>query len=182
MWHALRSVPPGTTTTYGKLAKDLGFDDPRAAIDIGAANAANPIAIVVPCHRVIASNGDLRGYAWGVHRKRWLLGHEKVPAFANRVRYAMSLPGFQGRPDGEVSRTHASRKGAHVNNGQFRSRRIVVRALSGDNRSARPGERACEAALAFRALENSNDVHPAAQSPPRPASTRRRAASRSDGG
>ncbi|WP_423369929.1 methylated-DNA--[protein]-cysteine S-methyltransferase [Burkholderia sp. LMG 32019] len=94
VWHALRSVPPGTTTTSGKLAKALGFDDPRAAIDVGAANAANPVAIVVPCHRVIASNGDLKGYAWGVHRKRWLLGHEKVPAFAGRVPYAMSLPGF----------------------------------------------------------------------------------------
>ncbi|NHV26915.1 methylated-DNA--[protein]-cysteine S-methyltransferase [Burkholderia sp. D-99] len=94
VWHALRSVPPGTTTTYGKLAKALGFDDPRAAIDVGAANAANPVAIVVPCHRVIASNGDLKGYAWGVHRKRWLLGHEKVTAFAGRVPYAMSLPGF----------------------------------------------------------------------------------------
>src|SRR5262249_3005122 len=78
VWAALRDIPAGTTTTYGKLARALGFDDPRAAIDIGAANGANPIAIVVPCHRVIASNGDLKGYAWGLHRKRWLLEHEKA--------------------------------------------------------------------------------------------------------
>jgi methylated-DNA-[protein]-cysteine S-methyltransferase len=78
VWAALRRIPAGTTTTYGKLAKQLGLDDPRAAIDIGAANAANPIAIVVPCHRVIASDGTLKGYAWGLKRKRWLLEHENA--------------------------------------------------------------------------------------------------------
>jgi methylated-DNA-[protein]-cysteine S-methyltransferase len=78
VWAALRQIPAGTTTTYGKLARELGFDDPRAAIDVGAANGANPIAIIVPCHRVIASNGELKGYAWGLHRKRWLLEHEKA--------------------------------------------------------------------------------------------------------
>jgi methylated-DNA-[protein]-cysteine S-methyltransferase len=94
VWAALRRIPAGTTTTYGKLAKELGFDDPRAAIDIGAANGANPIAIVVPCHRVIASNGELKGYAWGVHRKRWLLEHEKaLQACASDSRSA-TLPGF----------------------------------------------------------------------------------------
>lgn len=70
--------PAGTITTYGKLAKELGFDDPRAAIDLGAANGASLIAIIVPCHRVIASNGDLEGYAWGLHRKRGLPEHEQA--------------------------------------------------------------------------------------------------------
>lgn len=94
VWTALRRIPAGTTTTYGKLARELGFDDPRAAIDMGAANGANPIAIIVPCHRVIASNGDLKGYAWGLHRKRWLLEHEKAMASRkNEPRTAM-LPGF----------------------------------------------------------------------------------------
>jgi methylated-DNA-[protein]-cysteine S-methyltransferase len=78
VWAALRRIPAGTTTTYGKLARELGFNDPRAAIDVGAANGANPIAIVVPCHRVIASNGELKGYAWGLDRKRWLLEHENA--------------------------------------------------------------------------------------------------------
>lgn len=94
VWAALRGIPAGTTTTYGKLARGLGLNDPRAAIDIGAANAANPIAIIVPCHRVIATNGDLKGYAWGLHRKRWLLEHEKaIPCGAEEEKTA-TLPGF----------------------------------------------------------------------------------------
>ncbi|WP_321934634.1 methylated-DNA--[protein]-cysteine S-methyltransferase [Paraburkholderia sp. J8-2] len=94
VWAALRRVPAGTTTSYGKLAKALGFDDPRAAIDIGAASGANPIAIVVPCHRVIASNGELKGYAWGLHRKRWLLEHEKAIPATREVPQTATLPGF----------------------------------------------------------------------------------------
>ncbi|MGF7132600.1 methylated-DNA-[protein]-cysteine S-methyltransferase [Paraburkholderia sp. EB58] len=94
VWAALRLIPVGASTTYGKLAKELGFDDPRAAIDIGAANGANPIAIVVPCHRVIASNGDLKGYAWGLHRKRWLLEHEKATPASPGGPQTATLPGF----------------------------------------------------------------------------------------
>jgi len=94
VWAALRRIPAGSVTTYGKLAKELGFDDPRAAIDIGAATGANPIAIVVPCHRVIASNGELRGYAWGLHRKRWLLEHENAVASELETPQPMRLPGF----------------------------------------------------------------------------------------
>lgn len=76
VWAALRRIPAGRTTSYGELAKQLGFDDPRAAIDIGAANGSNPVSIVVPCHRVIGRNGDLKGYAGGVFRKQRLLQHE----------------------------------------------------------------------------------------------------------
>lgn len=94
VWAALRRIPAGTTTTYGKLAKSLGFDDPRAAIDMGAANGANPIAIIVPCHRVIASNGDLKGYAWGLHRKRWLLEHEKAMISQEDTPRTAMLPEF----------------------------------------------------------------------------------------
>jgi methylated-DNA-[protein]-cysteine S-methyltransferase len=94
VWQALAEIAPGTTTTYGKLARQLGFDDPRAAIDIGAAIGANPIAIIVPCHRVIASNGDLKGYAWGVHRKRWLLEHEQAIAPKEETAPNARLPGF----------------------------------------------------------------------------------------
>ncbi|WP_454672949.1 methylated-DNA--[protein]-cysteine S-methyltransferase [Achromobacter pestifer] len=96
VWEALRGIPVGTTTTYGRLARDLGFTDRRAAIDIGAANGANPIAIIVPCHRVIASNGDLKGYAWGLHRKRWLLEHEKVSGIKGNEPESQTamLPGF----------------------------------------------------------------------------------------
>lgn len=94
VWAALRRIPAGATTTYGKLARELGFDDPRAAIDIGAANGANPIAIIVPCHRVIASNGDLKGYAWGLQRKRWLLEHEKALEPKEEEPQTAMLPGF----------------------------------------------------------------------------------------
>lgn len=94
VWAALRRIPAGATTSYGKLARELGFDDPRAAIDIGAANGANPIAIVVPCHRVIASNGDLKGYAWGLHRKRWLLEHEGAIKPARTEARTAMLPGM----------------------------------------------------------------------------------------
>jgi methylated-DNA-[protein]-cysteine S-methyltransferase len=83
VWDALRRIPAGTTTSYGELAKQLGFDDPRAAIEIGAANGSNPISIIVPCHRVIGKNGDLKGYGGGVFRKQRLLEHEGALAIAD---------------------------------------------------------------------------------------------------
>ncbi|MGH8783400.1 methylated-DNA--[protein]-cysteine S-methyltransferase [Paraburkholderia sp.] len=83
VWAALLEIPAGRTTTYGELARALGFTDPRAAIDIGAAVGANPVEVIVPCHRVIGRNGDLKGYAGGPQRKRWLLEHEGALAPAN---------------------------------------------------------------------------------------------------
>ncbi|HEY2837188.1 MAG TPA: MGMT family protein, partial [Rhizomicrobium sp.] len=70
----LRAIPAGRTTSYGALAKKLGL--PQAARAVGLANGANPIAIVVPCHRVIGATGSLTGYGGGMHRKEWLLKHE----------------------------------------------------------------------------------------------------------
>lgn len=78
VWTALREIPAGQTTTYSALAASLGYDEPRMAQAIGAAAAANPIAIVIPCHRVIGKGWDLRGFAWGLHRKSWLLSHENA--------------------------------------------------------------------------------------------------------
>lgn len=78
VWEALVRIPPGTTRSYGELARDLGV--PGAARAVGWANGSNPIAIVIPCHRVIGANGRLTGYAGGVHRKQWLLRHEGVIA------------------------------------------------------------------------------------------------------
>ena len=74
VWAALRAIPIGATRSYGGLAAHLGR--PRASRAVGAANGLNPVAIVVPCHRVIGANGRLTGYAGGVERKRWLLAHE----------------------------------------------------------------------------------------------------------
>ena len=94
VWAALRRIPVGQTTTCGALGRLLGFTDPRAAIDVGAAIGANPIAVIVPCHRVVASNGELKGYAWGLHRKRWLLEHEKAIQLQVGAPQSASLPGF----------------------------------------------------------------------------------------
>ena len=74
VWDELRAIPVGETTSYRALARRLGA--PRAVRAVGAANARNPISLVVPCHRVIGASGELRGYAGGEGRKRWLLAHE----------------------------------------------------------------------------------------------------------
>ena len=78
VWAALRSIPLGQTLSYGALAKRIGR--PAAVRAVGLANGANPIAIVVPCHRVIGANASLTGYAGGLERKRWLLDHEATAA------------------------------------------------------------------------------------------------------
>jgi methylated-DNA-[protein]-cysteine S-methyltransferase len=74
VWTALRRIPAGTTVTYAEMARKMGR--PAAPRAVGAANARNPIAIVIPCHRLIGSDGSLTGYAGGLLRKRWLLAHE----------------------------------------------------------------------------------------------------------
>jgi methylated-DNA-[protein]-cysteine S-methyltransferase len=74
VWTALRCIPSGTTTTYGRLAATIGA--PTASRAVGLANGANPIALVVPCHRVIGADASLTGYGGGLARKAWLLRHE----------------------------------------------------------------------------------------------------------
>ena len=74
VWQALREIPPGQTTSYGALAARLGA--PAMAREVGAACAANTLAVIVPCHRVLKKDGSLSGYRWGVHRKRALLQRE----------------------------------------------------------------------------------------------------------
>jgi methylated-DNA-[protein]-cysteine S-methyltransferase len=75
VWSALLQIPPGTTMTYGGLASTIG--QPTASRAVGLANGANPIGVVVPCHRVIGANGSLTGYGGGLERKSWLLEHER---------------------------------------------------------------------------------------------------------
>jgi methylated-DNA-[protein]-cysteine S-methyltransferase len=81
VWRALREIPCGTTTTYARLAERIGR--PTAVRAVGLANGSNPVGVVVPCHRVIGSDGSLTGYGGGIERKRWLLEHEQR---ASRVR------------------------------------------------------------------------------------------------
>jgi methylated-DNA-[protein]-cysteine S-methyltransferase len=75
VWKALRAIPAGTTMSYGQLAANLGRKGASRAV--GAANGANPIPIVVPCHRVIGADGSLTGFGSGLPRKQWLLDHER---------------------------------------------------------------------------------------------------------
>ena len=74
VWKALRSIPAGETRSYSALAKSIAR--PRAVRAVGLANGANPIGVVVPCHRVIGKDGTLTGYGGGLERKKWLLAHE----------------------------------------------------------------------------------------------------------
>jgi methylated-DNA-[protein]-cysteine S-methyltransferase len=80
VWRALRDVPAGATSTYGEIARAVG--SPGAARAVGAANAHNPVALVVPCHRIVGTGGALTGYGGGLDRKRWLLAHEARHAHA----------------------------------------------------------------------------------------------------
>lgn len=83
VWAELRRIPVGTTISYGELATRLG--DKNAMRAVGLANGRNPISVVVPCHRVIGSDGTLTGYGGGLPRKTWLLNHEGVPIRNGRV-------------------------------------------------------------------------------------------------
>lgn len=76
VWDLLREIPYGATTSYGALARRLG--DVTLARAVGAANGANPIPVIVPCHRVIGAKGELTGFGGGIERKLWLLEHEGV--------------------------------------------------------------------------------------------------------
>jgi methylated-DNA-[protein]-cysteine S-methyltransferase len=82
VWAALRRIPAGTTISYGQLAATIGRSDAVRAV--GLANGANPVAVVVPCHRVIGTDGGLTGYGGGIERKSWLLTHERACAGRRR--------------------------------------------------------------------------------------------------
>ena len=74
VWQALINIPYGEVASYRDIANSI--HNPKAVRAVGAANGKNPISIIVPCHRVIGSDGSLTGYAWGIERKKWLLEHE----------------------------------------------------------------------------------------------------------
>lgn len=78
VWNELMSIPYGATTTYLEQSVKLG--NPKSIRAVASANGKNPIAILIPCHRVIGKNGDLTGYAGGLARKKWLLDHERLHA------------------------------------------------------------------------------------------------------
>jgi methylated-DNA-[protein]-cysteine S-methyltransferase len=96
VWAALRRIPAGETASYGAIAARLGA--PGACRAVGRANGRNPIAIAVPCHRVVGADGTLTGYAGGLERKRWLLAHEA------RRPGAVATPGASGLQPGGAGR------------------------------------------------------------------------------
>lgn len=75
VWSALREIPYGEVTSYGAIALRIG--KPGAARAVGSANGRNPVSLIVPCHRVVASDAGIGGYGWGIERKAWLLEHER---------------------------------------------------------------------------------------------------------
>lgn len=74
VWKSLLEIPYGEVVSYRDIAEKI--NNPKAVRAVGAANGKNPISVIVPCHRVVGSNGSLTGYAWGLERKTWLLKHE----------------------------------------------------------------------------------------------------------
>jgi len=90
VWSELRRIPKGETTSYGALARAIGR--PAAVRAVGLANGSNPIAIIVPCHRVIGANASLTGYGGGLERKRWLLNHEAARTRSERSQAAQTDP------------------------------------------------------------------------------------------
>ncbi|WP_081861434.1 methylated-DNA--[protein]-cysteine S-methyltransferase [Cellulomonas sp. HZM] len=98
VWAALARIPYGQTRTYGEVALDAGLDPRTSSRAVGAANGSNPIAVVVPCHRVIGADGSLTGYAGGLENKRWLLDHEQGGALFGTL--LGTLPG--AAPSGDA--------------------------------------------------------------------------------
>jgi len=126
VWAALRTIQAGTTLSYGALARQLGR--PKSVRAVGLANAANPVAIVVPCHRVIGTDGSLTGYGGGISRKRWLLVHEGVALekFATRrIPEAARIPEAEAmlceRTRGDAEKTWRS---SHGKAGHRKSRSV----------------------------------------------------------
>jgi methylated-DNA-[protein]-cysteine S-methyltransferase len=83
VWEALRTIPYGATISYGELAQQIG--QPKASRAVGLTNGRNPLSIIVPCHRVIGTNGKLTGYGGGLECKQWLLDHERFIRMQQQV-------------------------------------------------------------------------------------------------
>jgi methylated-DNA-[protein]-cysteine S-methyltransferase len=106
VWRALRNIACGSTVSYGKLAEQIGR--PKAVRAVGLANGSNPVGIVVPCHRVVGSDGSLTGYGGGIRRKEWLLRHEQMNTLVHGHRSAMGTRLFHE----EHERDHGEARGA----------------------------------------------------------------------
>ncbi len=90
VWQALKQIPPGQTRSYGDIAEMIG--QPEKSREVGQANGANKISLIVPCHRVIGADGSLVGYGGGLWRKKWLLDHERRYAWTSFEHNSNSTP------------------------------------------------------------------------------------------
>ena len=97
VWDQLRKIPHGETASYGEIARRLG--QPGASRAVGMANNANPVAVIVPCHRVIGADGSMIGFGAGIDRKRWLLAHEAALPPIRRRRRVTAQRRFQFQPE-----------------------------------------------------------------------------------
>jgi O-6-methylguanine DNA methyltransferase len=93
VWSALRRIPVGETASYVEIARAIGR--PGASRAVGAANASNPVSVIVPCHRVVRADGSIGGYGGGVERKRWLLAHEHAHSCRDALA-AATMPEWSG--------------------------------------------------------------------------------------
>ena len=121
VWAALRRIPAGTTTSYGALAAIIGH--PSAMRAVGLAVGSNPVAVIVPCHRVIGADHSLTGYAGGLARKRWLLEHEGLELSGGRLAAQQPAPVRNVAGQGECS-TRAVRSSGHLIDGDGPGRSI----------------------------------------------------------
>jgi methylated-DNA-[protein]-cysteine S-methyltransferase len=133
VWAALRRIPVGATWSYGQLAH--GIAKPKAVRAVGLANGANPISVIVPCHRVIGANGTLTGYAGGLARKRWLLEHEGVQLSAADAR-SRTNQNTLGPAD-----SRSANQSARPTEADSRSATLSARPAPADTRSADQGAR-----------------------------------------
>lgn len=108
VWALLRRIPYGETRSYGQLAAELG--DSRLARDVGVANARNPIAVIVPCHRVIGADGRLVGYAGGLERKRFLLDLEQLGVVMAYSLHSLPVPASRSEVE-TAQHAHRTRAG-----------------------------------------------------------------------
>jgi methylated-DNA-[protein]-cysteine S-methyltransferase len=97
VWAALREIPCGETRSYAELARRIGR--PSAARAVGLASGANPVAVVLPCHRVVGADGSLTGYGGGIERKRWLLAHERRSEINATIPFGWAREGEPHAPD-----------------------------------------------------------------------------------
>ncbi len=156
VWSALRRIPYGETRAYGEIARAIG--QPKASRAVGLANNQNPIAIIVPCHRVVGADGSLVGYGGGIARKRWLLDHEarfaqplgRTGDLFGGTAVAVGPPVVRARAAAEKARRVAPRAGARSKLAAAKKAGVTSRRRAGSATRARSSVRSATRTAAKR--------------------------------